>query len=325
MKTYKSILQSKKWGNFKTLMGTPAIYFDDILITKHKLPFLPFYVGYSPKVDFLEHKNLDFEKLKVFAKRHRLINIKFDSPNVIQDCSYENQEYAEIIRKLEKYCKKSDYSRITLNNILIDLTKGKEKIMSDFKSKTRYNTRLAAKKGVKVTLENDEAGHEKFYKLYAETARSRGFLVQNKEYHKKLFNEFRNRSNILIATHEDDILCAWFLLNDNDTMYYLYGGSSDKKRKLMASSLVCWEAIKLAITLNCKVFDMWGATSNPQSNLWGVTKFKLGFGGSMYKYIDTYDFVVNPLLFYLFETFYNSALKVIKLIKYRKKPTLINN
>lgn len=324
MKLYKHILQSKEWATFKSLIGTPAIQFNDVIITKHKLPFLPYFVGFAPKVNFYEQQ-VDFDELKVFAKRNGLINIKFDSPNVIQDSTYENIEFKKIIDSLNKYCRKSDYSRMTLNNVLIDLTKGKDQIMADMKSKTRYNIRLAAKKGVEVTLENDQNGFDKFYELYKYTAKSRGFLIKPKSYHQKLFNEFRNKANILIASHEEDVLCAWFLLNDDETIYYVYGGSADIKREFMASSLVCWEAIKLGINLNCKVFDMWGATSNPESNLWGVTKFKLGFGGNLYKYIDTYDFVVNPFMFNLFEFGYNRALKFIKLIKYRKKPQLIDN
>ena len=112
-----------------------------------------------------------------------------------------------------------------------------------------------------------------------------------------------------MAYFEDKAQATWMLLNYKDTIYYPYGGSVTENRSLMASNLMAWEAIKLGKRLGCRMFDMWGATNKRDHPYWGFTKFKLGYGGELFEYIDSYDFVVNPL-YYLFNLTYGAFWKL---------------
>ena len=153
-----------------------------------------------------------------------------------------------------------------------------------------------------------------------ETASRQGFLPHSSAYYKKCFETLskHNLANILIAYYNDGIknepLAAWMLFNKDNVLYYPYGTSSNEHRNLMPSNLLAWEAIKLGKDLNCTLFDMWGADNDETSSWWGFTKFKLGYGGQMVKYIDSYDFVIEPLIYKIFNLAYAAFWKLKKIV-----------
>jgi len=63
------------------------------------------------------------------------------------------------------------------------------------------------------------------------------------------------------------------------------------------------------------LFDMWGATNNEKDPWWGFTRFKLGYGGELVKYVDSYDLVLNKPVYYLFNLAYKVFWFVVKLFK----------
>lgn len=304
------IVQTPEWGEFKTKMGTPAIRVGELQFTKHPIPFTSYFVGYAPKVNFIAQK-FSWNELKATAKEEKCAFIRFDVPNVIKDESSKNKRLFE---KLNEYCKKSPRDTFTKWNIFIDLDKSEEEIIANLEQKTRYNSRLAARKGVEVSLENNSKGLKTFLQLHFETAKRQGFLPHSEKYYTQAFETLNkhNKSNILIASINDQPLAAWMLFNHENTIYYTYGGSNNENKDLMASNLIAYEAIKLAKRLNCKVFDMWGATNDKDDEYWGFTKFKLGYGGELVEHIDSYDFVVNPFIYNLFNWAYSLFWKIRK-------------
>ncbi len=296
------ICQSPEWGEVKTKVGTPAVRVGGVQVTLHDIPLLPFKVGYCPKVD---QKKIDWEQLEAVAKEHKCIFVKIE-PIV------ETGHAPSLQRKL-----RPSKPIFATQTILLDLTKSEEELMAGMKSKTRYNVRLAGRKGVVVKKRNDEEGLEVFLKLQRETAERQGFFIHPDDYYRTVWEVLhpKGMAYILVASieqssdnhatmqpssHSSIPLVAWLLLKYKNTFYYPYGGSLTKFRNYMPSNLMMWEAIKLGKELDCKVFDMWGATDDKNDPWYGFTRFKLGYGGEMVSFPGAYDLVLNPFLYYPF-------------------------
>ena len=306
------IVQSKEWGDFKTLMKTKSVKVGDIQFTKHKIPKLPYYIAYAPKVNFLKQQ-IDWEELKKIAKQENCIMVRFDVPNNILSITDETQD---LISDLKNKCKLSPRSTFSRHNVVLDISKDTDELLKNASQKTRYNIKLAEKKGVIVKVENNENGIKIFNDLMEETAKRQGFFPHSRNYYQKCFETLNknNMANILIAYYNNVPLAAWMLFNKDDVLYYPYGTSSNEHRNLMPSNLLAWEAIKLGKSLNCTIFDMWGAVNVESSPWWGFTKFKLGYGGVLVEYIDSYDLVINDTVYNLFNTAYSLFWKLKKII-----------
>ena len=109
--------------------------------------------------------------------------------------------------------------------------------------------------------------------------------------------------HILVAYYQDQPLVVYQLWYFKDQIYYVYGGSSEIHRNLMAANLLMWEAIKLGKKLGAKQFDMWGSLppNYDQNHPWaGFTKFKEGYGTKFTELVGSYDLLINPFLYQLY-------------------------
>ena len=107
-------------------------------------------------------------------------------------------------------------------------------------------------------------------------------------------------ARVIVAKYQNKPLVAWMLFNFGNTLYYPYGGSSTEYREVMASNLVCWEAIKLGKKMNLALFDMWGALSpeaDERDPWYGFHRFKAGFGPMHVEYIGTYDLILKQAFY----------------------------
>ena len=241
IKNVNHIVQSAEWSDFKTEFGTKAIKVQDIIFTKHKIPFLPFYVGYAPRVNFFTQK-FDLNELKKVATQEKCIVIRFDVPNVLA-----SDIESETIKSLVSQFAISPKSTFAKHNVLIDLSDDLLKISEKFNQKARYNIKLAEKKGVKVQQMNNDEGLKIFYDLLKETGKRQNFLPHSFKYYKLAFEKLskNNNATILVATYENIPLTAWMLFHKDGVLYYPYGASSTEHKNLMAADLVVWEALKL--------------------------------------------------------------------------------
>ena len=110
--------------------------------------------------------------------------------------------------------------------------------------------------------------------------------------------------HLLKATYRGKTLTTWVLFKLNEVLYYPYGASSEKNREVMASNLMMWEAIKLGKKHGCKMFDLWGSLGpEPDENdpWYGFHRFKQGYGGDLIEFLGTYDLVVSPPLYWLYQ------------------------
>lgn len=293
------IVQSPEWGKFKNEYGTPSVRVGDILYTKHQIPFTNYFFGYSPKADPFK---IDFGTLKKSLEENNCININFDVPNITVD-SKNSEESVNIFKS--NGCVKSPRNQFASANVIMDLKPSEENILKNMHHKQRYNIKYAEKKGVKVRPIKNDNDFDAFFDLYKETSKRQKYFSRSKPYLKKIWDLFKPKDmcEILVAEHEGIPLSAWFFLIYEGILYYPYGGSSEEQKNLQASSILGWEGVKLGKAKNCEAFDMWGAAENPNDKSdpwWGFTNFKLKFGGKYVRYIDSYDYVVNPALYKMF-------------------------
>jgi len=194
---------------------------------------------------------------------------------------------------------------------VVDITPSEEEILHSMKPKTRYNIRLAKKRGVHVFPASVEM-LPKFYDLYRQTAMRDGFYLCGYNSFLALFSPMLEEANspevhFLIAAHDNDLLACAIITISGKTATYLFGASSSEKRNLMGPYAVQWAAICLARSRGCHVYDM-GAispTKDPAHPFFGLYRFKSGFGGRIVHRTGSWDY---PLDQNLYNTFRNSEM-----------------
>jgi lipid II:glycine glycyltransferase (peptidoglycan interpeptide bridge formation enzyme) len=184
------------------------------------------------------------------------------------------------------------------STIWVDLRQSEEEIMARQKQKTRYNIRLAGRKGVTVRA-GDERDLDAWYAMYAETASRDGFTIHELDYYRLVMRLLGGAglANLLLAEHEGDLLAGIIVFCFGARAQYMYGASSDRKRNLMAPYLVQWEGMRWARAQGAGVYDLWGIPDALHENedLWGVYRHKRGYGGEIVRYVGAFDLVRSPL------------------------------
>jgi len=180
---------------------------------------------------------------------------------------------------------------------MLDLTLSEEELLQQMHPKTRYNIRLANKRGVLVESVG-QTGFDGFWQLMKTTGERDNFHLHNKDYYRAIVEA--PFSQLLVAKQEETVLAAGIFAFWQKTAIYLHGASSNEHRDLMAPYLIQWEAIKQAQQLGCQRYDFFGI--NPER--WpGVTRFKQGFGGYIVTYPGAFDLPTNYFTYKLYTLF----------------------
>lgn len=288
-------MQAWEWGEAREKMGIKVIrvgeFKDERLtdayqMTLHPIPRLPFKIGYIPRSNNPTTEVLEF--FRIYGKNNNLIYIKFEP----------NSKYGLTVNPR---LKKSSAPLFPQWTQVINLAPDESSLLKNMKPKTRYNIKLAQKKGVTVREMTTDEGFEIFIKLYFETCRRQHYAGHNYNYHKTIFDELKNNiSHILVAFYNKTPIAAYHLFKFNNALYYPYGGSSDQYREVMGANLLMWEAMRFGKESACKTFDLWGSLDPNYStdNIWaGFTRFKSGFGSIFSKMMGSYDLVILPVLY----------------------------
>lgn len=196
--------------------------------------------------------------------------------------------------------------------IVISLDCDEDEILKQMKSKTRYNIRLAERKGVTIK-EGDEADISLFYNLMEETRERDVFGIHQEAYYRAALEIFgsQDQARLFLAYYGDEPLAGLMAFAYGSKAYYLYGASSNRHRNLMPNHLLQWRAMLWAREQGCTSYDLWGIPDEAgereedmeevlkRGGLWGVYRFKRGFGGRIVRHSPSYDFVYSPLLYWL--------------------------
>jgi lipid II:glycine glycyltransferase (peptidoglycan interpeptide bridge formation enzyme) len=194
------------------------------------------------------------------------------------------------------------------DTLQLDLKKSEEQLLRAMRKNTRYLVKKAEKQGVKVIQSMDIKDIDILYKLQLETVERQHFIPFKKEYFIKEFENFLkdNKVRIFKALYQRKVLSIALIIFYGKEAVYHYSGSSSAWRKIPASYLLQWEAIKEAKKQGCQVYNFWGIApgDNPHHRFAGVTLFKKGFGGEEVSYLHAHDLPLKSKywLIYFFET-----------------------
>lgn len=312
-KTNASFLQSFEWGDFQQEVGRKVwrvkifeeskIYlFAQIFL--HFLPFNKsyFYCPHGPVVDFEAEPSKRNENLK---KSLELLRNYFKSFSQDEGAIFfrlepswqeTEKEKIEILRNLG--FRKSLNEIQPKDTLILDLTKSEEELLKEMHHKTRYNIRLARKRGVKIYQTTSSSEIEIFYRLLTQTTKRDKFSSHPKEYYQKQLEILGKKGflKLFFAEYQKQVIAAILVSFYNQRATYLHGALDFNFRNLMAPHLLQMEAILTAKRLGCKIYDFWGiAPSGAVSHHpWqGITRFKRGFGGKEINYLGGWDYVFN--------------------------------
>ncbi len=349
----KRFLQTSFWAEFKGAHGWTPYYFvleknalpvslnreegatrkDNLLVVlvrSFSLKIKKFSLAYIPMApEYLEDKEVYFKRLydisqelKKYLPKNTLF-VRFDPPidfSTVEERDNFNLSFKSITLPI----KKSLVDIQPPDTVILPLNKTPEELLSNMKSKWRYNIKLAAKKGVVVSKhfasDSDfDSAFDHFYELFCQTSERDGVSFHNKEYYKDLLiRSAKNSSkeNILVtlylAHHEDDYLAGIItlfyvdkeaspmgkqaspngeILSPLGEALYLYGASGNVKRNYMPAYLLQWTAIQDAIKFNCPVYDFYGIppTDKEDHPMHGLYLFKTGFGGNIVHRPGSFD------------------------------------
>ncbi|MDD3992569.1 MAG: peptidoglycan bridge formation glycyltransferase FemA/FemB family protein [Desulfobacteraceae bacterium] len=207
--------------------------------------------------------------------------------------------------------KKAPVDMTVADTYVVDIDCDEDTLLSRMKAKTRYNIRLAQRKGVRVTAVS-ASRLPLFYRLYRETARRNGFFASDYRYFEALFapHEHSPASSeivLLLATHGEDLLAGAIITITEKGAFFLHGGSSARKRDHMGSYALQWEAIRQARTRQCRTYDM-GAVSPgkiPDHAFFGLYRFKSGFGGRIVHRCGSWDYPLKEEVYTQFRNWEN--------------------
>lgn len=173
--------------------------------------------------------------------------------------------------------------------LILDLTKSEEEILQAMHQKTRYNIRLAEKKGVKVA-EAKAGRFEEFWQLLVSTGDRDEFNLHGRSYYQAMLKMENSFVKLLFAEYQGKPLAGNLVVFFGDTATYIHGGSANENREAMAPYVMQWQTIKLAKQLGYKYYDFHGIDEVKWP---GVTRFKTGFGGEAVKYPGTFDLIFD--------------------------------
>lgn len=291
------VLQSWEWGQFKSRWGwTPRYLLDPhgqaaaLVLRRIVSPFKVniLYVPKGPALNYADRAVVDrtLADLINVARRDRAIFIKID-PDLAQ---------ADGAILLERGWRFSAEQIQFRNTMLIDLTPPDDQLLAAMKPKTRYNVRLAEKKGVRVRSGN-AADLDLLYAMYAETARRDGFIIRPIDYYRDAWGSFiqSGLAQPLIAEVEGEAVAGLILFTFARRAWYMYGMSRNAHREKMPNYLLQWAAMQWAKARGCTVYDLWGAPDelSEADSMWGVYKFKEGLGAVFTPHAGAHDFVIS--------------------------------
>ncbi len=207
------------------------------------------------------------------------------------------------------------------DTVIINIRGTEDEILASMHKKTRYNIKLASKKGIEISWGSAD-DLEQWYKLYKTTAERDKISIHSLDYYKKVFNlakEYKGAPSvkIILAKHENDLLAGIVVVFDGQRATYLYGASSNIKRNLMPAYALQWEAIKIAKEAGCLSYDMFGIppVNDPKHPMYGLYRFKTGFGGEIHHRLGAWDYKYSSLVYPIYRVveairkFYYKTLK----------------
>ncbi len=314
---YGDFMQSWEWGELKSRTGWQPyrLAIEEggrisaaVQVLKRPVPGLGRCLLYSPRGPLYDLSRprlfeLLLEQVNALAREHGAMAYKID-PAIPQD----NSAYLRTLRD-------HDFSPAPIGDeafggiqpryvMQVDVTPSEDEILARFKSKWRYNVRLAERKGITISSDCPREQVAVFYRLLLETAERDGFKVRAESYFIDLYDLLiaAGLGGLFIARLGDEPVAAAISLTIGKCAWYVYGASSNRHRNKMPNHLMQWEMMRWAKARGCQVYDLRGVAreNDKASPLYGLNRFKEGFAARYVEYIGEWDQIYSPIWYRLF-------------------------
>ena len=301
------LLQSAEWGELKSAFGWEAIYVLEgktgAQILFRRLP-MGFSFGYLPKGPLTDSgpDPAFWTAVDGICRKRKAVFLKVEADGWMENppsMTFDEHLFVQSPQHIQPH-----------STLVVDLQGRQEDVFNNMKPKTRYNIRLAGRKDIIVHSSTDV---DNFYRVMGVTSQREAFHVHSLEYYRRAYELFHPKGmcELLVADYQGQTLAAVMVFAFGKTAYYFYGASADVERNRKPTYPLQWAAICWAHEKGCVQYDMWGIPDEASSveedeaearedGLWGVYRFKRGFGGSIRHAIPTVDRVYNPLLYRLY-------------------------
>lgn len=295
-------MQSGAWGELKVSFGWDVVRIINdstgAQVLFRKLPF-GFTIGYIPKGPTGRDLVSIWPEIDQICRAHHSIFLKVELDIFEDNAPIQTKDFPGF--------NLSKYNIQPPNTIIVDISGNEMDILQKMNQKTRYNIKLAARKGVTVRpWENISS----FYKMMITTGVRDKFGVHSKEYFQRVYELFHptGECELMAAFYDGQPIASILVFARGTRAWYVYGASSDFERNRMPAYLLQWEAIRWAKAQGCQKYDLWGIPDETEeeleagftqrnSGLWGVYRFKRGFGGKIRRNAQALDKIYIPWLY----------------------------
>lgn len=295
-----------------------------IAVLTRSVPIIPYKMLYAPRGPVFtpgdyEALALLAEGIKTLAKKNKAYVLKVDP-----DISMDDTEFIDAMKSggFKLLPEAQAFEHIQAQHVIrVDLrNKTEEEILNSFKSKTRYNIRVAQRHGVEVRRCGlDEI--DVFYDLMKATGTRDDFVIRSKEYLARICESLGEHGALLIAYHDGVPLAGGIIGSYGPVALYLYGASSNEKRNLMGPYLFQWEAIKFAMERGADFYDLRGVpkAGEADSHVGGLYRFKTGFCNDVTHFCGEFDYVCKPLVYHVVNILIPMYKKLRKMLSRLKR------
>lgn len=300
------VLQTSAWGMLKSSFGWRERWIQandaGAQILFRKLP-LGFTLAYIPKGPIGEWLPELLPAINQVCKEERAFMLKIE-PDAVWDSGLADQLQAHGFSPSAQTIQPQ-------RTITVDLRPDEDEILALMKQKTRYNIRLANRKGVTVQPWNDV---QAFSAMTLETAERDQFGAHSHAYFQRAYDLFHPFAGceLFVAEVESAPVAAMMVFARGQRAWYFYGASLSIHREKMPTYLLQWEAMRWAKARGCTSYDLWGIPdadektleeqfTSRSDGLWGVYRFKRGFGGKIFRSMGAWDLPYNPMLNQLYQ------------------------
>ena len=318
-----NLFQSGFWGSFKEKFGQRTLAFHIGTGTpkdNNKIPLLVYIRKYGPGMSlaYVPHGPTGFtsteaenppEEPGLYLKDltealiphlpRNCVFIRFDLPWKMSDA------YVGFLGIHQPFTK-APVDIQPPSTVILDISLSESELLQNMKSKTRYNIRLADKKGVTIREASPEE-LEAWYEMYKETAERDQITIHEQAYYTEPFRLLKTfpgpkpELQLLMASIDGKNAAGIIVAAYGSRATYLYGASNNYKRNYMPAYALQWHAIRWAKARGCSSYDFFGIppTNDPDHPMHGLFRFKTGFGGEVVHRFGCWDYPVKTALYNL--------------------------
>ena len=278
-----------------------------IMVLIRKIPIFGnfMYVARGPICDIHDENVLKdlSDGLKELAKKYNAFTLRMEP-----DIESSDEEFKEIIQNLG--FKINDKGKNFSDGIQpryvfrLDI-KGKteDEIFAEFHQKTRYNVRLAMKKGIEIR-EGTKEDLKAFHQIMKVTGKRDNFMIRPLSYFEKMYDELApEHLKLMMAYYNGQPVSGIIDIIYGNKIWYLYGASSNEHRNLMPNYLLQWEMIKYSIEHGKDMYDFRGVTGivDEKDPHYGLYRFKKGFNAKFTEFVGEVYINFKPLKYKLYK------------------------